>query len=86
MRKAPQPRESRFALACHYPGDTWIESEILCGPRGGKRRRARVKCPDGKLRVVRCGLADTFFSIPAVGGYLVLEDYALVLKRPNKKL
>jgi hypothetical protein len=45
-----------------------------------------VKCPDGKLRVVRCGLADTFFSIPAVGGYLVLEDYALVLKRPNKKL
>lgn len=54
--------------------DTWIEPESLCYPGGGMHRRARALCPDGKLRVVVCGLPDTAFSIPARGGYLTLDE------------
>ena len=46
-------------------GDTWLEPEELCYPHGGMTRRAKAICEDGKLRVVKCGIPDTFFSIPA---------------------
>ena len=36
-------------------GDTWLEAESFCYPNGGMTRRARVKFPDGKFRIVRCG-------------------------------
>jgi hypothetical protein len=29
-------------------------------------RRAYCLFPDGKMRVVQCGIPDTFFSIPAI--------------------
>ena len=66
--KAPQPRERErslygYAMASRV-GDTWMESECYCYPNGGMTRRARVRFPDGKLRVVRCGIPDTFFSVP----------------------
>lgn len=48
-----------------YAGDTWLEAEEFAYPNGGFTRRARVRMPDGRLRVVRCSLPDTFFSIPA---------------------
>jgi hypothetical protein len=49
-------------------------------------RRARALHPDGKLRVVRCGVADTYFTIPARGrGFLsVNDDGVLIFNPPNK--
>ena len=65
-------------------------------------RRARALFPDGKLRIVRCGLPDTFFSIPVrrdrtvdehskgLGGFLVDEDGVLKfrahVRRPENDL
>ena len=51
-------------------GDTWLESET------GRQRRARVRFPDGKLRVVRCGTADTYFSIrcSSHNGYVTSQE------------
>lgn len=62
-----EPREGNCIYgslsAVHY-GETWVEAEAYCYPNGGFYRRARVRFPDGKLRIVRCGIADTWFSIP----------------------
>lgn len=53
-------------------GATWLESEELAyathtGSSHGSARRARVRFPDGALRIVRAGVADTYFTIPAHG-------------------
>lgn len=49
-------------------GDTWLEPEELCYPNGAMARRCRAKdMVTGKLKIVRCGIPDTFFSIPCVG-------------------
>lgn len=65
-REAPHPRD---LIRQEYPAlgqnDTWLEPEAYCYPSGAQLRRARCKMPDGSLRVVRCGIPDTFFSIPA---------------------
>jgi hypothetical protein len=60
---------------CHYYGTvttatvnadgTWIEDEAFAYRRADNRR-AYVKFEDGTLGTVRCGVADTFFSVPAV--------------------
>ena len=53
-------------------GDTWIDDEDLAysAPTGApsirSRRFGRVRFEDGKLRRVRLGVPDTYFSIPAV--------------------
>uniref|UniRef100_A0A6H1ZP60 Uncharacterized protein n=1 Tax=viral metagenome TaxID=1070528 RepID=A0A6H1ZP60_9ZZZZ len=44
---------------------TWLEGEEFAYPAGGFTRRARVKMPTGELRIVRCSIPDTYFSIPA---------------------
>lgn len=51
-------------------GETWIEDESLAyntysGAPTGSNRRGKVRFPDGKLRIVRLGVADTYFSVPA---------------------
>ena len=68
---------------------TWIQPEQCAyGSRGGTYgRRAKVVCPDGRLRIVRCTIADTFFSIPALltmggkihRGFVYSEDNTLKL-------
>lgn len=69
MKSATQPRISHFmgmknAPLRHSDG-TWLEAESICYPSGGMLRKAKATCPDGKQRVVKCGIADTYFSIPA---------------------
>ena len=59
---------------CMMKQDTWIEPESFCYPGGGMHRRARALCPDGKLRIVVCGVPDTFFSIPAKGGWISFDE------------
>lgn len=51
-------------------GATWVDSEELAyntysGAASGSGRRGLVRFSDGKLRIVRLGVADTFFSMPA---------------------
>lgn len=43
---------------------TWLEPESIAYDRG-QVRRGRAIMPDGTLRAVYAGLADTYFSIPA---------------------
>jgi hypothetical protein len=65
---------------------TWLEPEEWCYPRGNMTRRCLAKCEDGKLRVCKCGLPDTFFSIPASAriagkytkGFITYDDGAFV--------
>jgi len=45
---------------------TWLEGESFAyTPNGSQMRRCMAICPDGKIRVVLCGIPDTYFSIPA---------------------
>jgi len=47
---------------------TFLDPEEYCYPSGSLRqssRRFAARCPDGIIRKGICGLADTFFSIPA---------------------
>jgi len=48
-------------------GKTFIMNEELAYDRPLKEsdRRGRVRFPDGKLRAVLLGVADTWFTIPA---------------------
>ena len=66
--------------------DTWLEAESLCYPGGGKHRRGRAICADGKLRIFICGIPDTMFSIPVKGGgWLGIEDGMLVHHAPKRR-
>ena len=51
-------------------GNTWIDREELAynthsGSASGSNRRGLVRFPDGKLRIVRLGVADSYFTLPA---------------------
>lgn len=47
-------------------------------------RRARAKCPDGKLRIVICGIPDTMFTIPVKGGGFLDFEADVVTFHPPK--
>lgn len=66
---------------------TWLDDESLAygtyaGGHSRSRRRGRAIYPDGKVRAVTAGCADTFFTIPAhgriagryVSGWLTVDD------------
>ena len=55
---------------------TWLEPEEACYPSGAMKRRCRaVNVETGRLQTVRCGIADTYFSIPAEkGGWVGSDD------------
>ena len=72
----------------YWPDGTWLEAEeilTLASPKSTPTRRAKARCPDGRLRVVACGLADSLFTIPAqallqgdlVAGRLAIEEGGL---------
>lgn len=46
---------------------TSLQPEIMAYPRGGQTRKGRAIYPDGKVRRIFAGIADTYFSIPAHG-------------------
>ncbi len=49
-------------------GRTWLQSEEHAYTYGGAQvRRGRAIYPDGKVRAVRAGIPDTFFTVPAHG-------------------
>lgn len=56
-------------------GGTWLEAEEFCYPDGKMTRRCRARnARDNQLRIVRCGIPDTYFTIPATGGYISVND------------
>lgn len=46
---------------------TYLEPEEYAYPHGGQTRKGRAFYPDGRLRRVWAGIADTYFTIPAHG-------------------
>lgn len=46
---------------------TWLAPEIVAYSHGGQTRKGRAFFPDGKIRRVWAGIADTYFSIPCHG-------------------
>ena len=82
----PTPRTGHYYGSKIYAQDgqngTWLEGEEFAYPNGGMTRRAYARCNDGQLRVVRCGIPDTYFSIPAyarihgkrIKGYVSSDD------------
>lgn len=88
MKREPQPRDtSCYGMKCfpqHMALGTWLEPEALTYPSGSMIRRARaIDTTTGKLRVVRCGIADTYFTIPVRGGgYLSVSDGGILCYNP----
>ena len=73
MQTEPKPRNACFYGMRTSPQfmslGTWLEPEEITYPSGAMMRRARaINTNTGKLQVVRCGISDTFFSIPVRGG------------------
>lgn len=73
MKHDPKPRNANFygmrSEAQSFGLGTWLEPEEITYPSGAMIRRARaMNTETGKLKVVRCGISDTFFSIPVRGG------------------
>lgn len=65
-----------------HEGKTWLEPEEWTYPAGGFTRRALVRCPDGRYRVVQCSISDTYWTIPArlvyrrrhISGFITLDE------------
>lgn len=73
MKTEPRPRSANFYGMRSEPLigtlGTWLEPEEITYPSGAMIRRARaINADTGKLKVVRCGIPDTYFSIPVRGG------------------
>lgn len=98
-KKSPEPRRISFmgmSTSPLYRGDTWIEAEEASYPDGGFTRRAYVRFEDGKLRVVKCSIPDTYFTIPAkakisgktVNGYITVlyngDEYIFVRSKRGR--
>lgn len=91
MRQEPQPREAQYygmkTSAQHMALGTWLEPEEITYPSGSMIRRARaINTVTGKLRVVRCGIADTYFSIPVRGGgFLSVSEGGILRYNPPER-
>ena len=60
------------ATAQHYFHNTWIEPEAFCyGGKGMLRYAKCINAANGKHIIVKCGLPDSLFSIPATGGFVM---------------
>jgi hypothetical protein len=74
-------------------GETWIEPEELAyntpyGSASESNRRGLVRFPDGRLRRVRLGVPDSYFTIPARPdrtriGFVMVVDGEFRFFRPS---
>jgi hypothetical protein len=78
MAREAKPRSANYYGMRSEPTigaqGTWLEPEEITYPSGAMIRRCRALCEDGKLRVIRCGIPDTFFSIRASGGFITSKE------------
>ena len=65
---------------------TWLEPEEFAYPGGGKQhRRVRALCADGKTRIFRCGISDTYWTIPCKGGgWVSVVDGVIYYHEPKQ--
>ena len=49
--------------------ETFLQTEEYAYPHGNETRKGKAIYPDGKIRTVRAGIPDTYFSIPAHGRF-----------------
>lgn len=64
---------------------TWLEPEELTYPSGSMIRRAHaINVDTGRAITVRCGIPDTYFTIPCKGGYLTSSDGGTFQYHPVK--
>lgn len=86
--KTPKPRTGNYLgmpIVNQLFGDgTWIEGEEFCYPNRGMTRRAYVKFPNGKKRIVKCGIPGTYFSIPASKGFITISEDGLIFNQKQK--
>lgn len=87
--KRGEPRifhgQDGISMQAHeYQLGTWMEVEGFCYPGGGMQRRARALHPDGKARIVRCGVPDSAYTAPAVGGFVMVMGDGALHYVPNK--
>lgn len=90
--KEPAPRVCSGYGALRLPtygvgDDTWLEAEEFSYPNGAKRRRCRARHTETRqLVLVKVGIPDTFFSIPAAGGgYVMVEEGVFMFHPPKTK-
>lgn len=90
-RGEPAPRSCNYygmkSEPQRMPLGTWLEPEEITYPSGSMIRRARAyNVNTGRRNVVRCGIPDTYFSIPVRGGgFLSVSDGGILLYYPAKK-
>lgn len=88
-RKVAAPRTANYyGMRCtpsYGTLGTWCEPEEITYPSGAMIRRCRaIDANTGRRRVVRCGIADTFYSLPVRGGgWVGMESGAYVYHAPN---
>jgi hypothetical protein len=81
--------ENTSARGCRdsaiFGKDTWIDPEETCYPNGGFKRRCRAIIEGTEIYVnLRCGIADTFFTIPTnSGGFVSIRGGVLTYKPPR---
>jgi hypothetical protein len=71
--------------------ETWLDNEESCYPSGRMIRRGKCIFPDGVIRSIRCGIPDTYFTIPAyarksgkyIRGYVTSAENGYTFN-PNK--
>lgn len=86
----PKPRTSSYfgmkSEGSYLALGTWLEPEEITYPSGAMIRRARaINVETGKLTVVRCGIPDTYFTIPVRGGgYLDTSGGGILRFNPKK--
>ena len=76
-----------------YKEGTWIDNEAVCYPSGNEIRKFRAIC-GGKFVNGKCGIADTFFTIPAkivekrktVRGYLTVNEEVLIFNKGKENV
>jgi hypothetical protein len=64
---------------------TWLEGEEFCYPKGNMTRRAYAQDPNGKNRLVWCGIPDSAFTIPCRGGGFIFSDDGTFKYHPKNK-
>ena len=95
----PIPRISNFygsKRSATVIGNTWIEPEEFCySSRDGSAMNRRAYVLDGsQLRLVRCCIPDTYFSIPAtarisgvtVKGYITSDESGFKFNRYQERI
>lgn len=88
MKAEPKPRRGMRSSPQYCRLGTWLEPEEITYPSGAMIRRARAfNANTGRLNVVRCGISDTFYTVPVRGGgFLSTSNGGILVYYPPRKV